>query len=51
MITATWRLCGVCPLRHWADRHPASWLARLWHWHTGWCPGWRSYGRLEGKRG
>ena len=27
----------------WAEAHPASWLARLWRWHTGWCPGWRAY--------
>ena len=18
-------------------------LARLWRWHTGWCPGWKAY--------
>jgi hypothetical protein len=18
-------------------------MARLWRWHTGWCPGWKKY--------
>jgi hypothetical protein len=18
-------------------------MARLWRWHTGWCPGWKAY--------
>lgn len=25
------------------DRNPASLLSRIWKWHTGWCPGWKSY--------
>jgi len=30
-------------MRRWAEAHPASLWARLWHWHTTWCPGWKSY--------
>jgi hypothetical protein len=37
--------CAGCPLRKWAERRPASWLARLWVWHTSWCPGWSAYQR------
>lgn len=22
---------------------PKSLLAHIWRWHTGWCPGWKSY--------
>jgi hypothetical protein len=35
--------CETCRLRRLAEAHPASWLARLWRWHTTWCPGWRAY--------
>jgi hypothetical protein len=35
--------CETCPTRKKAEANPKSWLARLWHWHTGWCPGWKAY--------
>ncbi len=35
--------CENCGLRRRAEANPNSWLARLWRWHTGWCPGWRAY--------
>ncbi|HVO10734.1 MAG TPA: hypothetical protein VMX54_08310 [Vicinamibacteria bacterium] len=35
--------CETCTMRRWAEAHPASLWARLWHWHTTWCPGWKSY--------
>jgi len=38
-----WPLCDKCILRKYVEREPHSWLARLWRWHTGWCPGWRAY--------
>jgi hypothetical protein len=42
--------CHTCPLRARAEQKPRSLLARLWRWHTGWCPGWKAYVReLEGK--
>jgi len=33
---------------HWkaqqkAEANPKSLMARLWRWHTGWCPGWKAY--------
>jgi hypothetical protein len=37
--------CRVCPLQRYAAKRPQSLLARLWHWHTGWCPGWKAYQR------
>ena len=35
--------CEKCSFRARYDRHPRSLLGRLWKWHTGWCPGWKSY--------
>lgn len=35
--------CEECKWRALAQRRPDSLLARLWRWHTGWCPGWRRY--------
>jgi hypothetical protein len=43
--------CETCVLRRYSDKHPGSIIARIWTWHTGWCPGWRAYQRwLEGKK-
>jgi hypothetical protein len=35
--------CEQCRLRAYAERKPDSLLARIWRWHTGWCPGWKAY--------
>ncbi len=35
--------CENCSFRARYDRNPKSLLGRLWRWHAGWCPGWRSY--------
>lgn len=35
--------CDDCKLRRLAERKPDSFLARLWRWHTTWCPGWRRH--------
>jgi hypothetical protein len=35
--------CQDCPIRARAEKNPSSLLARLWRWHTGWCPGWKAY--------
>ena len=35
--------CAVCPLHKRADANPKGFIARIWRWHTGWCPGWRGY--------
>jgi hypothetical protein len=35
--------CEHCGFRALHDRKPQSILGRLWRWHIGWCPGWKSY--------
>jgi hypothetical protein len=37
--------CEQCGFRRRAEARPKSLLAWLWRWHTGWCPGWKSYQR------
>lgn len=40
--TQTFR-CETCPIRRMAEANPQSLMARLWRWHTTWCPGWKAY--------
>jgi hypothetical protein len=35
--------CENCPIRKKAEANPNSLFARLWRWHTTWCPGWKAY--------
>jgi hypothetical protein len=35
--------CETCPMRLKAEAKPKSLMARLWRWHTTWCPGWKAY--------
>ena len=35
--------CETCPMRKKAEANPKSLMARLWRWHTTWCPGWKAY--------
>jgi hypothetical protein len=35
--------CATCGLRAKAEENPKSFMARLWRWHTTWCPGWKAY--------
>jgi len=35
--------CETCPIRQKAEANPKSFMARLWRWHTNWCPGWKEY--------
>lgn len=35
--------CAECPIRARYDKNPGSLVGRLWRWHIGFCPGWRSY--------
>jgi hypothetical protein len=35
--------CETCAFRAKYDNNPKSLLGRLWRWHAGWCPGWKSY--------
>ncbi|HOI27828.1 MAG: hypothetical protein M0P12_07045 [Paludibacteraceae bacterium] len=32
-----------CPLRARYEKNPKSLIGRFWHWHTGFCPGWKAY--------
>lgn len=32
-------------MRRKAEAKPGGFMARLWRWHTRWCPGWRAYQR------
>jgi hypothetical protein len=35
--------CENCPFRRLAEKKPNSLIAKIWKWHTGWCPGWKAY--------
>ena len=35
--------CATCKLRSYAERKPDTLIAKLWRWHTTWCPGWKAY--------
>jgi len=35
--------CASCGIRQRAEAYPNSIMARVWKWHTGWCPGWNAY--------
>jgi hypothetical protein len=35
--------CANCSLRQRAEAKPNTLMAKLWRWHTGWCPGWKAY--------
>ena len=35
--------CANCGLRAQYDKNPNSLLGRLWRWHAGWCPGFKSH--------
>lgn len=35
--------CANCPIRAKAEANPNTFLARLWRFHTRFCPGWKAY--------
>ena len=35
--------CASCDIRQRAEANPNAIMARVWKWHTRWCPGWRAY--------
>jgi hypothetical protein len=35
--------CETCPIRKKDEANPKTFMARLWRWHTCWCPGWKAY--------
>ena len=44
--------CNTCGFRKKYDKNPNSFLGRLWRWHAGWCPGWKSHMKMlpDGER-
>lgn len=42
--------CGECKLHNYAERKPNSIIAKIWKWHTKWCPGWKAYQRELAKQ-
>jgi len=43
--------CATCAIRKKAEANPKSIMARLWNWHTGWCPGWKAYQKALAESG
>ena len=43
--------CATCGMRQKAEANPKSFMARLWKWHTGWCPGWKAYQKALAEAG
>ena len=43
--------CENCALRKRAEENPKSLIARLWLWHTKWCPGWKAYQQYLAEQG
>ena len=35
--------CENCKFRAKYDNNPRSILGRIWKFHIGWCPGWKTY--------
>ena len=35
--------CETCAICMKAEANPKTLMARIWKWHTGWCPGWKAY--------
>jgi len=35
--------CETCKWRQKSEANPNSFMAKLWRWHTTWCPGWKAY--------
>jgi len=33
-----------------AEKNPNCIMAKIWRWHTKWCPGWKAYQRELGKK-
>jgi len=43
--------CENCGWRKRADENPESIIARLWIWHTTWCPMWKAYQKTLAESG
>jgi hypothetical protein len=44
-------MCESCPIRKKAEANPKTLFARIWRWHTGWCPGWKAYQAQQAPQG
>jgi len=44
-MSETRHKCEDCGMRKRAEAKPNSLMAKIWRWHTGWCPGWKAYQR------
>ena len=42
-------LCESCVFCNYAQKRPDALIGKLWKWHTGWCPMWKSYQRSLAK--
>ena len=40
--------CETCAWRRYAESNPEKFWAKVWRWHTGWCPGWKRYMKATG---
>jgi hypothetical protein len=43
--------CESCAIRAQAEANPKTFKARLWKWHTTWCPGWKAYQKSLQEKG
>lgn len=43
--------CETCGMRRRAEAKPNTWWAKLWRWHTTWCPGWKRYQKYLAEQG
>jgi hypothetical protein len=43
--------CETCGMRLKAEAKPDSFWAKLWRWHTRWCPGWKGYQKHLAEKG
>jgi hypothetical protein len=41
--------CENCKLREFSEKKPDSLVAKIWRWHTKWCPGWKAYQKRVGQ--
>ena len=43
--------CANCGMRKKAEEKPKSFMARLWRFHTKFCPGWKAYQKALADQG
>lgn len=42
--------CDTCPIRAYAEEYPETFKARMWQFHTLFCPMWNSYQQMTGEK-